>query len=106
VSVNGVSYNVVVAPGGEITDVTPAAPAAAPAPTATGGATIDAQLAGNVFKINVVEGQAVNEGDVVIILEAMKMETEVRTSCAGTVASIHVREGDSVHVGDTLVTLA
>jgi len=106
VSVNGVSYNVVVAQGGEITDVTPAAPAAAPAPTATGGATIDAQLAGNVFKINVVEGQAVNEGDVVIILEAMKMETEVRTSCAGTVASIHVREGDSVHVGDTLVTLA
>jgi oxaloacetate decarboxylase alpha subunit len=106
VSVNGVSYNVVVAPGGEITDVTPAAPAATPAPVASGGATIDAQLAGNVFKINVVEGQAVNEGDVVIILEAMKMETEVRTSCAGTIASIHVREGDSVHVGDTLVTLA
>ncbi|MEJ2316021.1 MAG: sodium-extruding oxaloacetate decarboxylase subunit alpha [Gammaproteobacteria bacterium] len=106
VSVNGVSYNVVVAPGGEITDVTPAAPAATPAPVATGGATIDAQLAGNVFKINVVEGQAVNEGDVVIILEAMKMETEVRTSCAGTIASIHVREGDAVHVGDTLVTLA
>jgi oxaloacetate decarboxylase alpha subunit len=108
VSVNGVSYNVVVAPGGEITDVTPAAPAAAlaPAPAASAGATIDAQLAGNVYKINVVEGQAVNEGDVVIILEAMKMETEVRASCAGTIGSIHVREGDSVQVGDTLVTLA
>jgi oxaloacetate decarboxylase alpha subunit len=106
VSVNGVSYNVVVAPGGEIADVTPAAPAAAAAPAASGGATIDAQLAGNVYKINVVEGQAVNEGDVVIILEAMKMETEVRASCAGTVGSIHVREGDSVQVGDTLVTLA
>ena len=107
VSVNGVSYNVVVAPGGEISDVTPvAAPVAAAAPAATGGATIDAQLAGNVYKINVVEGQAVNEGDVVIILEAMKMETEVRASCPGTVGSIHVREGDSVQVGDTLVTLA
>ena len=105
VSVNGVSYNVVVAPGGEISDVTPAAPVPAAAPAATGGATIDAQLAGNVYKINVVEGQAVNEGDVVIILEAMKMETEVRASCPGTVGSIHVREGDSVQVGDTLVTL-
>ena len=106
VSVNGVSYNVVVAPGGEISDVTPAAPVAAAVPAATGGATIDAQLAGNVYKINVVEGQAVNEGDVVIILEAMKMETEVRASCPGTVSSIPVREGDSVQVGDTLVTLA
>jgi oxaloacetate decarboxylase alpha subunit len=106
VSVNGVSYNVVVTPGGEITEVVQAAPAAAPVAVATGGATIDAQLAGNVYKINVVPGQAVNEGDVVVILEAMKMETEVRTSCAGTVASVDVREGDSVQVGDTLVTLA
>ncbi|MGD8556641.1 MAG: sodium-extruding oxaloacetate decarboxylase subunit alpha [Chromatiales bacterium] len=106
VSVNGVSYNVVVTPGGEITEVVQAAPAAAPAPVATGGATIDAQLAGNVYKINVVPGQAVNEGEVIVILEAMKMETEVRASCAGTVASVDVREGDSVQVGDTLVTLA
>jgi oxaloacetate decarboxylase alpha subunit len=93
VSVNGVSYNVVVTPGGEITEVVQAAPAAAPAPVATGGATIDAQLAGNVYKINVVPGQAVNEGEVIVILEAMKMETEVRASCAGTVASVDVREG-------------
>jgi oxaloacetate decarboxylase alpha subunit len=106
VSVNGASYNVVVTPGGEITEVVQAAPAAAPVAVATGGATIDAQLAGNVYKINVVPGQAVNEGDVVVILEAMKMETEVRASCAGTVASVDVREGDSVQVGDTLVTLA
>jgi oxaloacetate decarboxylase alpha subunit len=48
----------------------------------------------------------VNEGEVIVILEAMKMETEVRASCAGTVASVDVREGDSVQVGDTLVTLA
>ena len=106
VSVNGASYNVVVTPGGEITEVVQAAPAAAPVAVATGGATIDAQLAGNVYKINVVPGQALNEGDVVVILEAMKMETEVRASCAGTVASVDVREGDSVQVGDTLVTLA
>ena len=106
VSVNGASYNVVVTPGGEITEVVQAAPAAAPVAVATGGATIDAQLAGNVYKINVVPGQALSEGDVVVILEAMKMETEVRASCAGTVASVDVREGDSVQVGDTLVTLA
>ena len=106
VSVNGVSYNVVVTPGGEITEVVQAAPAAAPAPVATGGATIDAQLAGNVYKINVVPGQAVNEGEVVVILEAMKMETEVRASAAGTVATVNVKEGDAVHVGDTLVTLS
>ncbi|MEJ2309701.1 MAG: sodium-extruding oxaloacetate decarboxylase subunit alpha [Gammaproteobacteria bacterium] len=111
VSVNGISYNVVVAPGGEITDVAPAAaaPAAAPAiatPAAAGGVSIDAQLAGNVYKINVAPGQQVNEGDVVVILEAMKMETEVRAPVAGTVASVNVKEGDSVKVGDALVTLS
>ena len=102
VSVNGVSYNVVVAPGGEITDVTPAAPAATPAPVASGGATIDAQLAGNVFKINVVEGQAVNEGDVVIILEAMKMEYTVCATAAGVLRDYRVSEGAQVGVGDRL----
>lgn len=109
VSVNGVSYNVVVAPGGEIADVAPAAAPAAAAPAApavAGGVSIDAQLAGNVYKINVAAGQQVNEGDVVVILEAMKMETEVRASASGTVATVNVKEGDAVHVGDTLVTLS
>ena len=51
-------------------------------------------------------GQTIQEGDVLLILEAMKMETEVRASKAGTVGSVSVKEGDAVSVGDTLLTLA
>jgi oxaloacetate decarboxylase alpha subunit len=54
----------------------------------------------------VSEGQEVAEGDVVIIMEAMKMETEVRAVTSGTVSGIHVREGDAVAVGDVLLSLA
>jgi oxaloacetate decarboxylase alpha subunit len=108
VQVNGKSYDVTVSAGGAVSSVTPAAApaAAAPAPApAAGGTTIAAPLTGNIFKINVSEGQSVAEGDVVMILEAMKMETEVRAACGGTVASIAVKEGDSVHVGDALIVL-
>ena len=66
---------------------------------------IDAPLAGNIFKVNVRPGDQVAEGDVVIILEAMKMETEVRASSAGTVSKVNVSEGDSVAVGDALIEL-
>jgi oxaloacetate decarboxylase alpha subunit len=108
VQVNGKSYDVTVSAGGAVSSVTPAAaptPAAsAPAPSA-GGTTIAAPLTGNIFKINVSEGQSVAEGDVVMILEAMKMETEVRAASGGTVSSIAVKEGDSVHVGDALMVL-
>ena len=64
-----------------------------------------APLAGNIFKVVVTPGQAVQEGDLLLILEAMKMETEVRSPRAGTVGSITVAVGDSVSVGDTLMTL-
>ena len=64
-----------------------------------------APLAGNIFKVNVKPGDAVAAGDVIIILEAMKMETEVRAPNAGTVGSVAVAEGDKVAVGDTLLTL-
>ena len=64
-----------------------------------------APLAGNIFKINVTVGQSVNSGDVVMIMEAMKMETEVRATRAGTVSSLTVKEGDAVQVGDTLMVL-
>ncbi len=108
VQVNGKSYDVTVSAGGAISSVAPAAaPAAAapaPAPTAA-GVTIAAPLTGNIFKINVSAGQSVAEGDVIMILEAMKMETEVRATASGSVASIAVKEGDAVHVGDTLITL-
>lgn len=67
--------------------------------------TIDAPLAGNVFKLTVSEGQSVSAGDVVMILEAMKMETEVRAVSDGKIAAIAVKNGDSVSVGDTLMSL-
>ncbi|MED5558014.1 MAG: sodium-extruding oxaloacetate decarboxylase subunit alpha, partial [Pseudomonadota bacterium] len=106
VKLNGKAYVVEVSEGGEIGDSLeqPAAQseAAAPAPS---GESIDAPLAGNIFKVNVRPGDQVAEGDVVIILEAMKMETEVRASSAGTVSKVNVSEGDSVAVGDALIEL-
>lgn len=111
VTVGGQSYVVQVAEGGDISSVTPAAPAASAAPAApavSGGAgeSVAAPLAGNIFKVNVAVGEHVQQGDVIIILEAMKMETEVRAARAGVVASVSVKEGDSVAVGDTLLTIS
>jgi oxaloacetate decarboxylase alpha subunit len=110
VTVDGHSYNVVVAAGGQVTDIQAAAPAAAAAPAPVTPASgkvekVPAPLAGNILRINVTPGQAVNSGDVIMILEAMKMETEVRSPSAGTVRSVTVKEGDSVQVGDVLLTL-
>ncbi|MGB0360969.1 MAG: biotin/lipoyl-containing protein, partial [Endozoicomonas sp.] len=70
------------------------------------GEPMPAPLAGNIWKVNVTPGQSVQEGDVVLILEAMKMETEVRAPRAGQVVAVSVREGDSVAVGDQLLMLA
>lgn len=110
IGVNGQSYVVEVEEGGDISAVgvaqvaITAAPASAAAPV-TGGEPITAPLAGNIWKVHAVPGQAVQEGDVLFILEAMKMETEIRTSKAGVVGSVTAKEGDSVSVGDTLLTL-
>ncbi|MGS2744474.1 sodium-extruding oxaloacetate decarboxylase subunit alpha [Halomonas sp. LS-001] len=109
IKLNGKAFVVEVSEGGEIADVqqqdgketTQAAPAA-PAPS---GEAINAPLAGNIFKVNVKPGDVVASGDVVIILEAMKMETEVRAASDGTVSAVKVSEGDSVSVGDTLIEL-
>ena len=117
VTVDGNEYVVKVDDGGDVTDLAPVngAPvsfggdsgnAGAAAPVAAGGGDpVPAPLAGNVWKVLVQPGQAVNEGDVVIILEAMKMETEVRAPRAGTIGSVSASEGASVKVGDTLYTL-
>ena len=108
VKVNGKAYVVEVAEGGEIGEVKEQGGGAQPAPAEvapSSGEAITAPLAGNIFKVNVREGDSVEEGDVVIILEAMKMETEVRASGAGTVSAVKVSEGDSVAVGDTLIEL-
>ena len=108
VIVNGNSYNVQVNPGGAITGVQPmTTPEKAPPIVAPGsGDPVSAPLAGNIFKIVAKEGQEVASGDVVIIMEAMKMETEVRAPRGGTVTQIRVKEGEAVQVGNTLLLLS
>jgi oxaloacetate decarboxylase alpha subunit len=111
VEVNGKSFVVQVGEGGDIEGIKPlggnaaAAPAAA-APVAVGGGEPQAApLAGNIFKVLVQPGQAVEEGQLVIILEAMKMETEIRAFKAGSVGAVNVKVGDAVAVGDSLLTI-
>lgn len=106
ITVNGQNYVVQVAEGGDITAVAAAPAAAAASPAAGAGEAVPAPLAGNIWKVEVAQGQAVQEGDVLVILEAMKMETEVRAARSGTIVSVDVKEGDAVQVGDSLVTLA
>ncbi len=103
VTVEGKAYVVEVADGGQVESVAVAEPAPATAPVE--GQPVPAPLAGNIFKVTVKPGDHVNEGDVIVILEAMKMETEVRAPSAGTVGEVQVAEGDKVAVGDTLLTL-
>lgn len=110
VTVNGKEFVVQVADGGDITGIKPlgegaAAPSTAPAAPAGEGEPQKAPLAGNIFKVLVSPGDTVEEGDVVVILEAMKMETEVQAFKSGTVGSVDVKVGDAVSVGDTLLTI-
>ncbi len=112
VEVEGKSYTVTVANGGDVSaiipagQVAPAASAAAPAVAATGGEPVNAPLAGNVVKVLVKPGQAVAEGESIVVLEAMKMETSVSAPASGTIVEVRVQAGDSCAVGDVLVTLA
>ncbi|WP_273047281.1 sodium-extruding oxaloacetate decarboxylase subunit alpha [Pseudoalteromonas sp.] len=107
VKVDGKVYDVVVAQGGELKEVTLKDSEHMPqSASVASGETLNAPLAGNIFKVKVKAGQVVNEGDVVIIMEAMKMETEVRAMHTGTVAEVLVSEGDSVTTGDAMIALA
>jgi oxaloacetate decarboxylase alpha subunit len=105
ITVNGTDYDVVVSPEGAVTSLQPAA-AAVPAAESKPAMPVAAPMAGNIFKIKVKAGQQVNDGDVILIMEAMKMETEVRSSHSGTIASIEVNEGDAVAIGQALVMIA
>ena len=130
VTVNGVSYDVVVE---EIGGTAPAqapvsapaqapvsapvqTPAAAPAQTpaqapsqapagAAGGVAVKAPMPGTIMKINVTPGQAVKKGDVLCVLEAMKMENDISAPQDGVVASVNVQKGASVQTEEVLVTL-
>ena len=112
VNVNGQTYVVQVSEGGDISQIQPSGRASdAPPKTSESSTPVNkgepllAPLAGNIFKVDVTVGQKVREGEVLIILEAMKMETEVKAPQAGTVRSIKVAEGNAVAVGDELLTI-
>ena len=111
VELEGKAFVVKVSEGGDISHVAtttpqsaPQAAPAAPAPT-SGGTPVTAPMAGNIWKVVATEGQTVAAGDVLFILEAMKMETEVKAAQAGTVRGICVKAGDAVAVGDTVMNL-
>ena len=107
VELEGKAFVVKVSEGGDISHVATTAPQAAPqAAPVTGGTPVTAPMAGNIWKVVATEGQTVAAGDVLFILEAMKMETEVKAAQAGTVRGICVKAGDAVAVGDTVMTLA
>ncbi len=118
VELEGKAFVVKVSEGGDISNIAPvaspaptqpAAPVAnsAPQPTACGnGEPVNAPMAGNIIKVVASEGQQVAEGDVLLILEAMKMETQICAAKAGTVQGIKVKAGDVVGVGDTLMQIA
>ena len=113
---NGQDYVVEVKSGGEISSIQVAGQAAAPqaapqeapqpAAPAVNAEDIPAPLAGNIWKVLVSPNQQVNEGDTLVILEAMKMETEVKAARAGTVMSVNVSEGDQVSAGQAIISLA
>ncbi len=124
VTVNGVTYDVVVEEVGGAAAAAPApvaapaavsapvaAPAAAPAapkaaPAGNAGAVaVKAPMPGTIMKVNVTPGQAVKKGDVLCVLEAMKMENDISAPQDGTVASVNVQKGASVQSEDVLVTL-
>ncbi len=82
----------------------PAAPASAPAVTGAGEA-VNAPMPGTILKVNVSQGQAVKEGQVLCVLEAMKMENEIMAPKSGTVTQVVVSKGSSVNTGDALVVI-
>jgi oxaloacetate decarboxylase alpha subunit len=111
VEVNGKSFVVQVNEGGDIDGIKPVGGASASAAGAVAAAPVGggepqaAPLAGNIFKVLVQPGQVVEEGHLLIILEAMKMETEIRAFKAGTIGAVNVKVGDAVAVGDSLLTI-
>ena len=112
VTVNGTAYEITLE-AIDAADVK-SAPAAAPAPVAeapaatapAGGETVVSPMPGNILSVNVQNGSAVKKGDVLMILEAMKMENEIMSPCDGTVTSVSVQKGAAVESGAVLCTIA
>ena len=117
VTVNGTAYEITleVVDAADVKASAPATPAAAatpaPAPSAapannTNGETVKAPMPGTILSVNVQNGAIVKKGDVLMILEAMKMENEIMCPCDGTVASVNVQKGSSVETGAVLCVIA
>ncbi len=111
VNVNGTAYEVTVEEiqGGAAAPAPVAAPAPAPAPApaaAGSGEPVSAPMPGTLLDVKVSAGQAVKSGDVLMILEAMKMENEIMAPKDGTVTSVSATKGASVQSGDVLCTIA
>ena len=111
VNVNGNVYEITleVIDKADIKPVAAPAPAAAPAapaaPASAGAQTIKAPMPGTILKVNATAGQAVKKGDVLCVLEAMKMENDICATVDGTVVSVNIQKGASVNTDDVLVTL-
>lgn len=111
VNVNGNLYEITleVVDAADVKTTAPAstpAPAAAPAPVANGGETVNSPMPGTILNVNVQNGATVKKGDVLMILEAMKMENEIMAPCDGTIASVNVQKGASVETGAVLCVIA
>lgn len=109
VKVDGQIYTVEVGPQGQLSSISASQSQAAQSlsvPASNNAEAVPSPLAGNIFKVNVQAGSEVLEGDVLVILEAMKMETEIRAARGGIVQDLHVKEGDAVTVGAPLLSLA
>jgi oxaloacetate decarboxylase alpha subunit len=105
IKVNNQTYVVQISEGANVDAIaaTSSAPAAAPSGDAD---PVSAPLAGNIWKIHKKVGELVKEGETLLILEAMKMETEIKAFRDGTIQSLSISEGDAVQVGDELLVLA
>jgi biotin carboxyl carrier protein len=131
VKINGKSYEVEVEELGAVQNTAPVAVAAAPAAAAvsapvievkkeepaakpvtttsavpSGATVVKAPMPGTILKVNVEKGSAVKKGDTLVVLEAMKMENEIKAAADGTVVAVHTSNGTSVDTNDPLVSLA
>ena len=106
ITVNGTAYEVEVEEAGVVASAPKAAPAPkAAAPVAAGATTVSAPMPGKVLSVNVKAGDAVKSGDVLLILEAMKMQNEIMAPADGTVSDVRVSAGQTVATGDVMIVL-
>ena len=105
ITVNGTAYEVEVEEAGVVASAPKAAAPKAAAPVAAGATTVSAPMPGKVLSVNVKAGDAVKSGDVLLILEAMKMQNEIMAPADGTVSDVRVSAGQTVATGDVMVVL-